>query len=349
MQVTDATARSLVMDQPTSAVENSSKGGLFHGLRCVFYRYDALDGTRANMIPCTLAVAGAAATGAVVCDAIAQRLPDETPERIGTSLMERTIYLLEGTVKNNPMLCGAAVLGAGTIAGLHILGSSLKPLAKEGIEVVREGVRHQLERSIHSIANFHAVITHNNTRLSQLEPHLVFEKSQYQRASYEQYQRDMSCYYREADLKAGDLKGYVDGIFSRRREENNERAGSQTEPSDYRAGGALSLFIAKRDYSSIAKYQLLKSLEPSLTPMEFEQVQQRLDKFPWKPVRSDLKGPYTTSYEKIKTENASELRKVGVLEAKVKEMLVKYPILTPDKEGKIPKPDVDTFKHYLPD
>lgn len=349
MQVTDATARSLVMDHPTSTVENSSKGGLFHGLRCVFYRYDPLDGTRANMIPCSLTVAGAAATGAVVCDAIAQRLPDETPERAGTSLLERAIYLLEGTVKNNPTLCGTVVFGAGTIAGLHMLGSSLKPLAKEGIEAVREGIRHQLERDIHNITNFNAVIAHNKTRLSHLEPHLGFEKSQYQRASDEQYQRDMTYYYREVDLKAGDLKGYVDGIFSRRRDENNERAGSQAESSDYRAGVALSRFITRRDFSPVEKYQLLESLKPSLTPTEYEQVQQRLDKFPRKPVRFDLKGPYTTNYEKIKAENASELRKVGVLEAKVREMLVKYPILTPDKEGKIPKPDVDTFKDYLPD
>ncbi|WP_066017358.1 hypothetical protein [Endozoicomonas atrinae] len=337
------------MDQRASTVANPSKGGLFQGFKCVYYRYDPLDGTRANMIPCTLTVAGAAATGAVVFDAIAQRLPDKTPEHVGASLLERAIYVLEGTVKSNPALCGAAFCGTVVGVGLYRLGTSLKPLAKEGVEAVREGIRHQLERDIHNIANFNAVITHNKTRLSHLEPHLGFEKSQYQQASDEQYQRDMTCYYREVDLKAGDLKGYVDGIFSRRRDENNERAGNQAESSDYRAGVALSRFITRRDFSPVEKYRLLESLKPSLTPTECEQVQQRLDKFPRKPVRFDLKGPYTTNYEKIKAENASELRKVGVLEAKVREMLVKYPILTPDKEGKIPKPDVDTFKDYLPD
>ena len=353
MQVTDATARSLVMDQPTSTVENSSKGGLFHGLRCVFYRYDPLEGTKPNLIPCGATTLLCAAAGAYTGECVAEKITVKTLEQ-GANLAERAVSKVESVIKEHPLLCGAIVGGTFAITGIQMLGDSLKPIARDAIENVRDGMRHQIHKQCQLISHHQGLIAQHQKRLAQLERFLPAEEAESKQISEKQYAQNLTRYYRQADSKAGELKGFIEEIMLQRQSGFRHAVGveathQQRQGPGYEVGRALTDFMHYKDYSYPSQRKLLSALEPVLTEQELNKVKSILSDFPWKPVLWMKQGPIAREFEDIRGKSSSEQRTLGQIELSFRRILDQYPNLKPDKDGLIPDPSAEEFKRYLPD
>lgn len=349
MQIGNPMAQSPAVGQPVSTSANASEGGVFKNIRKVFFSYDPVEGTRTKYIPCLTFMAGAASAGAVSFDALVQNW---TPARVvpGAALTDRLIAVVENTVQRNPFACGAAAGAATAFVGLSMLASSLKPLAKECIEAVREELRHQLQRDFQEITVRKELISQHQKNLSELEVHLSAEKARYNQLSQEVYLQRWTCYRREAGYMAGQLKGYVDGVLSSNPGNRGNVQRGRHQGDVYKAGVELSRFVSKenQDYSFLSRLQLLNALKPVLTESEYKKVKNILRDFPVKPYPIIHQGPVTREYAKIQEQCASEQREVGVLESKIKKVLGQYPNLRPDAAGNIPQPPAKEFEPYMP-
>ena len=346
MQVGSMMTPGLAVSQPELTAVKSSEGGLFQGVRRVFFRYDPVEGTQAKFIPCALATATASTAGAAACDALVQNW---TPVAPGAALTDRFISVLEKTVKDHPLVCGAAVGMTTTVMCLNMLGSSLKPLAKEAVLAIREEMRHQLDRDFQNIAVHKVHIAQYQKNLSKLETYLRAEKEKSRQLSEEQYKRSFACYQRDVAHKVGQLRGFVDSVLSSNPISQSVNLRENNYGNNYKAGIELSRFVEKQDYSYFSQQRLLRALEPVLSEGDYKKVNDILSDFPSKPYPVTKQGPIAREYSAMLQQSASEQRKVSILESTTNKVLGRYPNLRPDADGNIPKPLVEDFARYMPE
>ncbi|USE33961.1 hypothetical protein [Endozoicomonas sp. SCSIO W0465] len=356
------------MDQHTATEASPLKSGLFHRFRCFYYRHDAVEGTKANLIPCgttTFALAGA---GACAGGYIAQNITVKTLEE-GANLADRVVAKIEGFIKEYPMVIGAMVGGAAAVTGIHMLGSSLKPIVRDGIESVRDGIesvrdglRCQLQKQRQLISHHQDLIEKHRKAVEILIPHLPEENAVYQRMMNRSYQVNLQRYNHYADSKAAELKAYIKEIIHQReidlilqRNSNSwfrnffGREAPRKYPREFsEVRLALSTFMQIKNYES--QKDLLKVLKSVLTDVELGKVRCILSDFPFHPDLWMTPGFIETSIDDLHKQISSEKKKIKQIELRIKQILQQYSTLQPDENERIPyPPPVEEFNGDMPD
>ncbi len=209
-------------------------------------------------------------------------------------------------------------------------------------------MRHQLHRDFQNIRGHKELISQYQKNLLELKTYLPAEEAKNRQRSHEQYSRSFACYQRDADRKAGQLKGFVDSVLSSRPISQGENLRENNHGNNYQAGIELSRFIDKQDYSSFSQQRLLRALEPVLSEGDYKKVNDILSGFPLKPYPVVKQGPIAREFAEIREKNVSEQNKVGVLESNIRKVFGQYPNLRPDQAGNIPTPSVEDFRRYMP-
>ncbi len=349
MQIGNPMTQSLAVGQPVSTSDNASGRGLFQGLREAFSTYDPLKGTQRKIVPSMALMAGAASAGAVSMDTLVKNW---TPvaEPAGTALVDRFVTVVENTVQKHPWVCGAVAGAATALVGLNMLATSMKPITRDCVETVMEGLRHQLHRDFQQITVLNELIAQHRKKMSELEELLPKEKDRYKRLSQKSYENRLALFREQANSKAKYLKGYVDGVlWSGRSNPMNVLRGVNLSHI-YRAGAELERFASKenQDYSSHSQRQLLDALKPVLSEHQYREVKAMLREFPIKPPFLAKRGPIAKEYAEVQEQKASDQREVGVLQSNIRKVLTQYPILNPDAAGNVPKPPFKTFLDFMP-
>lgn len=339
--------------QPELSSGSVSEGGLFRYAREAYLRYDPLDGTTIKFGPTAFGIGVSAAGGAVAFAKLAEHL-GRVPDRVrpGTGLSDRVIEVMESAIKENPLACGAVAGAVVAIVGFYFAYSSLKPITKASIEAVREGLRHELQRDIQEIKVHQDQIAKYNKSLSELKPHLPAEAAAYKQQSQQQYNKCMAVYRDKANYLAGKLKGFVDAVMLSRLDNPGDAPREYDERDFYRAGVELTSFVRNLDmdrgYLMFSQVRLLKAVKPVLTDKEYDEFNRILWSFPERPCFYVEQGPLAREYSEILKYSASEQKQIGVLGARINQVLSQYPNLNPDAAGNIPKPPADVIARDMP-
>ncbi|WP_163372586.1 hypothetical protein [Endozoicomonas acroporae] len=339
--------------QPVLPSDTVSKGGFFRYVKEAYLDYDPVKGTTTKFLPTAFGIGVSAAGGAVAFANLAERM-DRFPDTVrpGTGLSDRVIEVIESAIKENPLACGAVAGAAVAIVGFYSLYSSLKPITKASIEAARDGVRHELQRAIQETEVHQDQIAKYNKSLSELKALLPAEAAAYKQQSQEQYNKCMAIYRDEANFMAGKLKGFVDAIMSSRLNNPGDAPREYHERDFYRVGVELTSFVRNLDrdqgYLMLSQVRLLKAVKPVLSDKEYDEFNRILWSFPERPCLYVEQGPLAREYAETLKYSASEKKQLGVLRARINQVLIQYPNLKPDAADNIPKPSFEEFLKNMP-
>ena len=333
-------------EQPVNAGVIKPEGS---ALQRFHYDYNPEEGTQLRWGNSLMTVTGFTAAGAAGMNCISSYL-----ERLGNqsgSIFERSVNM----IAENPVVAGAVAGGAcGILFVSSIRGEGLKPRTQEGVRFIMNGLIHKVEKGSQNVEQFKKAIDINRELLSKKKASMEQEKEVNERAESVRYAKAMQLYQLKAGLIAGELQGYLDGLFERLNDP--ERCPTYEETvSGRRVGGTFELghvvsgFFHDRNYSWSAQNSLKKELIPVLTEKELNKVEAIFARFPSKPVYWPKVGPLQAEYNRLQSINKSTVREMAEMQNGLSSLLKRYPILQPDTDNKVTPPSFEVFRTYLPD